>query len=382
MKNIYYISDTHFDEDRIFDPTNLFYRPFEQYCKNTAKSKDEIIKYQNEYIAKVINSYLPDDAVLYHLGDVSKTSNGLRYMDEINCAEKHLILGNYDQPFVGTGLLEEHFDSIQEDLLLKAGEYIYYLNHYPSKGTSEYRNIVGHIHSLWKVQPNMVNVGVDVWNFLPVSHTQIEFCFDAITNFYDKDVFPCVDPSYKSYLKHSDFNSVDVLYSNQSVDFEVDIPSIFLAGPTPRNSNISSWRPEMIKELRKHGFEGRIYVPEPSPGSDWPSFEDQVDWEEEALVSSTIILFWIPRDLQSIGTMPDGSPKLSLPGFTTNIEFGQWLHYTYTVYGRPDDSPKIRVLDHKFNKLTHIHNFDRKIQNSIEETAKEAVRQFKKIENI
>ena len=36
--------------------------------------------------------------------------------------------------------------------------------------------------------------------------------------------------------------------------------SIFLAGPTPRDAETKSWRPETIKLLT--GFDGTIFVPE------------------------------------------------------------------------------------------------------------------------
>tara|TARA_R110002096_G_scaffold147220_16_gene306979 strand:- start:15538 stop:17166 length:1629 start_codon:yes stop_codon:yes gene_type:complete len=42
--------------------------------------------------------------------------------------------------------------------------------------------------------------------------------------------------------------------------------SIFLAGPTPRTDAVDSWRPEMIKQLKKAGFDGTVFVPEPRGG--------------------------------------------------------------------------------------------------------------------
>jgi hypothetical protein len=40
---------------------------------------------------------------------------------------------------------------VNKDLIL-------HLNHYPINGVKDHLNIVGHIHSLWKVQRNMINV--------------------------------------------------------------------------------------------------------------------------------------------------------------------------------------------------------------------------------
>lgn len=125
--------------------------------------------------------------------------------------------------------------------------------------------------------------------------------------------------------------------------------SIFLAGPTPRNLNIVSWRKKAIKKLEKLGFDGVVYVPE---YSSWRPLEDyytQVMWERTALKESTVILFWIPRSL------PD------MPGFTTNVEFGYWLHTKKVVYGRPDTAVKIKYLDWLYMTdygLEPINNLD------------------------
>lgn len=67
---------------------------------------------------------------------------------------------------------------------------LYNLVHYPVDAKSDKMNIVGHIHGLWKVQPNMINVGVDAWHFRPVPETTISFIHNAIKNYYDKNVFP------------------------------------------------------------------------------------------------------------------------------------------------------------------------------------------------
>ena len=56
-------------------------------------------------------------------------------------------------------------------------------------------------------------------------------------------------------------------------------------------------------------------------------------WEREALTEATIIVFWIPRHL------PD------MPAFTTNVEFGYWLHSRKILYDRPNDAEKIKYLD-------------------------------------
>jgi calcineurin-like phosphoesterase family protein len=122
--------------------------------------------------------------------------------------------------------------------------------------------------------------------------------------------------------------------------------SIFLAGPTMRISENfdgvnDSWRLNAINLLRKAGFTGNIIVPEfknNTKPNGW-SYEKQIEWEILGLSSATVILFWIPRELNK------------LPAFTTNIEFGEWLHSGKIVIGAPSDAPKNDYLKARCNKL-------------------------------
>ena len=109
--------------------------------------------------------------------------------------------------------------------------------------------------------------------------------------------------------------------------------SIFLAGPTPRGENVVSQRTEACLILEQIGFDGVVYVPEYSTWKPKEDYVDQAMWERIALTDATVILFWVPRKL------PD------MAAFTTNVEFGYWLHSGKVVYGRPKDASKIKYLD-------------------------------------
>ena len=109
--------------------------------------------------------------------------------------------------------------------------------------------------------------------------------------------------------------------------------SIFLAGPTPRGENTESWRTGACKYLEDNGFDGVVYVPEYSTWKPKADYIDQAEWEREALSNASVIVFWIPRSL------PD------MPAFTTNVEFGYWLHTGKVLYGRPNEARKIKYLD-------------------------------------
>lgn len=137
--------------------------------------------------------------------------------------------------------------------------------------------------------------------------------------------------------------------------------SIFLAGPTPRGENEKSWRKEACNILEQIGFDGVVYVPEYSTWKPKDSYVDQAMWEREALSEATIIIFWIPRHL------PD------MPGFTTNVEFGYWLHTGKVLYGRPDDAEKIKYLDWLYEL-----DYGNKPLNNIEDLLKLAVSKIDK----
>lgn len=190
---IYYTSDWHLGDDRLGTQgkPNLFYRPFTSVEESNRTIMDSLYK------------EFKDGDILWHLGDV--------IVGDIKASEAHLeqmrsmypnsqfnlILGNYDTD--KTNLLSRYFDSIHEDynLVSFSDNLMIYLNHYPSKCKVKLEEdpdytfaITGHIHSLWKVQRRMINVGVDAWHFKPVSHSQIMFCWNAMQNHYDENVFP------------------------------------------------------------------------------------------------------------------------------------------------------------------------------------------------
>lgn len=142
--------------------------------------------------------------------------------------------------------------------------------------------------------------------------------------------------------------------------------SIFLAGPTPRDENTISWRIDVCDRLEKLGFDGVVYNPEYSSWKPKSSYIDQAEWEREALTEATVILFWIPRDLKD------------MPAFTTNVEFGYWLHTGKIIYGRPDNSVKNKYLDWLY-KL----DYNKEPFNDLDKLLKEAIKMVDELyENI
>jgi len=175
----YFLADTHFSDDRL----DLFFRNL------LFDSADEVDK----HIIKQWNNKIKPNDTVYHLGDVALSEEGLKKVNKLN-GKKILIKGNYDvkktaEFDINDDKLLEYFDDVFDDAYVKIGNETVYLNHYPTKGKDNLFNIVGHIHSLWKVQRNMINVGLDAWLFQPVSEDIIKFTMNGIRKHYDDNVF-------------------------------------------------------------------------------------------------------------------------------------------------------------------------------------------------
>jgi calcineurin-like phosphoesterase family protein len=190
---IYYTSDWHLGETRlgIGDKPNVFYRPFASTIENDNTIMDNFYE------------VFKDGDTLWHLGDVisGDIKASERHLEQMRVmypnSKFNLIVGNYDTDKVD--LLSTYFDTLHDEFSLVDFNHnlLIYLNHYPTKCKAKLAEesadytfaITGHIHSLWKVKPNIINVGVDAWHFKPVSHNEIMFCWNAMQNHYDDDVF-------------------------------------------------------------------------------------------------------------------------------------------------------------------------------------------------
>lgn len=194
MTKRHYTSDTHFGHARIIELSN---RPF----KHVDEMNEEIIRRWNSVVG-------PDDTV-YHLGDVAlgPIMESLANIRRLN-GHKILILGNHDRPF-----MKRNKDSFNEwvETYIKAGfEDIRFsdahamefdggvvapvlLSHFPYDGDSHDGGrfederlkdvgvplVHGHTHSSGhpvshsKRGTVQVHVGMDAWDYKPVSEIQI-----------------------------------------------------------------------------------------------------------------------------------------------------------------------------------------------------------------
>jgi len=134
---------------------------------------------------------------------------------------------------------------------------------------------------------------------------------------------------------------MEIIYTGESVP-EKYSKSLFLAGPSPRDNNTEGWRKEAIKLLEDLNYDGVLFNPEYRDGDkpDNLDYDSQIDWEDKCLSMADIILFWVPRNLET------------MPAFTTNVEFGFHANSGRIVFGAPPEAPKNNYLKYyaeKFN---------------------------------
>jgi len=178
----FYTADTHFGHKRIIELSN---RPFNDV--------DEM----NHRIINNINQVAGPDDELWILGDMAMGTlvETLELIKLIN-PSVHLVNGNHDRTWRGAKekdraktplYIEAGIQSIQDEAIHNIDGIPVRLSHFPYAGdhTEEDRHVewrpaddgmwllCGHVHELWGQQGMMINVGVDVRNFCPISEEDV-----------------------------------------------------------------------------------------------------------------------------------------------------------------------------------------------------------------
>lgn len=129
------------------------------------------------------------------------------------------------------------------------------------------------------------------------------------------------------------------IYTGMRCDAQDDAGTIFLAGPTLRantfgNTDGASWRPRACSLLESYLFRGTIIIPEHEPGKSCiiTDGDEILDWEWQMLAKADVVAFWVPRNMRT------------LPGLTTNIEFGMLLRSGKIVFGAPHDAEHVGYM--------------------------------------
>jgi calcineurin-like phosphoesterase family protein len=174
MKTVF-TSDHHFGHWKMIKYSN---RPF-----NSVAHMDSMMAY---HWNRIID---PDDTV-YYLGDFVMNPRQLKETLAILNGNVHFVFGNHDlgHPKIGSKKWREEylscgFASVQTELELEIAGQKVLLHHFPYRN-DKFQNeryhgvrpvnkggwlIHGHVHHRWQVKDKQINVGVDAWNFEPVT---------------------------------------------------------------------------------------------------------------------------------------------------------------------------------------------------------------------
>jgi len=158
---IWFTADWHLWHENIIEACD---RPFTK-CRNMHRT----IKHN-------YNELVGENDHVYIIGDVywKRSVEELERMISGYKGHKHLILGNHDnlKPF---DYIEAGFSQVATSL--EVDEFT--LNHDPvvSYLRPDKPHICGHVHNMYKRCKNVLNVGVDIWDFKPVSIERVRFEF-------------------------------------------------------------------------------------------------------------------------------------------------------------------------------------------------------------
>jgi hypothetical protein len=108
--------------------------------------------------------------------------------------------------------------------------------------------------------------------------------------------------------------------------------SLYLAGPTPRDPTVPSWRPYAVHLLHALAYDGVVFLPESLDGQRRGDYDQQMAWELEAMRRADVLLFWIPAE------------RDTFPAYTTRVEFGCHVHTGKITLGIPRDAYKTRYI--------------------------------------
>lgn len=149
----WFISDTHFGHANII-----------KYCNRPFNNVDEM----NKTLTDNWNSVVKPDDLVYHLGDFSFYEVET-YRKMLN-GKIILIRGNHDRK-----IDDKNFDEVHDSLEINIDTFKCLLTHKPQITDFDF-NINGHVHDKWIMKNNNVNVGVDQWEFKPISLDKLS-CF-------------------------------------------------------------------------------------------------------------------------------------------------------------------------------------------------------------
>ena len=165
------INATYFTSDQHFGHANII-----KYCNRPFSSVYEM----DNYLIKQWNNKVGDDDTVFILGDLffRNAYSPEKILENLN-GRKNLIIGNHDKYWTRKVDIIKHFDVIiTSTFLVTMGDHRILLSHYPIYDFNNCDYMIhGHNHNninpdhFLRLQsnPNMLNAGVEINNYMPVS---------------------------------------------------------------------------------------------------------------------------------------------------------------------------------------------------------------------
>jgi len=180
-----------FNKDKLFftSDTHFFHKNIIKYCNRPFEDVYEM----NKTLVDNWNKVVPEDGVVFHLGDVSLTATPKILNDLLHSLNgtKYLIIGNHEKDALGKEYIREHWNGIYDiaEIFVPDEEISYkkqhiVMCHYPmiawNAGHRNSWQLFGHVHgglsNKGKINhhPAQMDVGVDCHNYYPISYQQVK----------------------------------------------------------------------------------------------------------------------------------------------------------------------------------------------------------------
>ena len=169
-KNIWFTSDLHLGHKNILKLSN---RPFGE------------IEHHDDTIINNFNKVVKNEDIVYILGDISfnQSYNSYKQIFTRLNGKKYIIIGNHDNKQNLIRCQKEGLViSVCESKTIQIGSDRIFLSHYPHREWSGYYNgayhLYGHCHCNLDDYKQSTDIGIDVWEYAPVSWSEIKEYID------------------------------------------------------------------------------------------------------------------------------------------------------------------------------------------------------------
>jgi calcineurin-like phosphoesterase family protein len=158
MQNIFFTSDTHLNH------TNII-----KFCNRPFSNVEEM----NEMIVKNWNAVVKPNDKIFHLGDFGFGRECELLFKRLN-GHKYILKGNHDKD----STYDWDWDGVKDVHLLKYDDNLIWLSHYPHRSWPHSFHgswhLFGHVHGRMEPYGLSMDVGVDVFDFTPVSYSVVK----------------------------------------------------------------------------------------------------------------------------------------------------------------------------------------------------------------